>query len=105
VAMSAARLFTRTGAGDRLLGYATRADALITDVVSPQPPQRFRAFGTLNTASCSVVSPKYPETPAKLDRDWEPLTAFYDFPLSTGGTCGLRIRSRAASRLSGYAPA
>ena len=48
---------------------------------------------------------KYPKATGKLDRDWQHLTAFYDFPPSTGGISGPRTRSSRASRPSSCAPA
>jgi len=52
----------------------------------------------------SEFDAKYPNATAKLDRDWDALTAFSRSPPSTGASSGRPTRSRAASRPSGCAP-
>jgi putative transposase len=46
----------------------------------------------------SELDAKYPQAVAKLDKDWDALTASTRSRPSTGGTCARRTRSRAASR-------
>ena len=62
----------------------------------PRPPARRTPQGA--GAVRSEFDAKYRKAVAKLNKDWNALTAFFDFPPSTGGTYGRRTRSRAASR-------
>jgi putative transposase len=51
-----------------------------------------------------VFRGEYPQALSKLDRDWKTLTAFCDYPPSTGGTHRPPTRSRAGSPPSGGGP-
>ena len=62
-----------------------------------EAPTRADARGALERFRVEFDA-KYPKAVTKLDKDWEQLTAFYDFPPSAGGTCARRTRSSPASR-------
>ena len=72
-----------------------RAKGMLHEII--EAPTRTDAGRALETFR-EEFGAKYPKALAKLDDDWKPLTAFYDFPPSTGGTCERRTRSRARSR-------
>jgi transposase-like protein len=79
----------------------SRAEGLLSEII--EAPTRKEAKLALEVFREEYGS-KYPTALSKLDRDWKPLTAFYDYPAEHWRHLRRRTRSRARSRPSGCAP-
>ena len=69
----------------------TEARQLLTQI--PYAPSRHEAE-TLRDEFAARYRDQFPEAVGTLERDWERMVTFYDFPESTGRTCARRIRWR-----------